>query len=686
MATVVQPIIEPDREAIYAHLQALFEPIREYYPDGLVELCHGPLKPDRAAFFNYKPEGLAAAADFAVSCNRRGENAYVGVNPRKPQTSTRGRADDTDVEISLFQFADLDREEAVSKALTGLPLRPTMVVLTGVTPHRRPHLYWQLEEPTQNMSAWTERQRNIAASVAGDAVINPSRIMRLAGTVNYPPPHKLERGYRMELTSLQTEFSTERPPLTPEQIDLAYPRREVLPAVNDIDLGGRTTLAAMSSGIRIADLINACRSGDEWHNNMVRLVAHLAAKGRSDAEILGLAAGLTLPGYHIEQTQREMLVALRTARSKWSLPEPQDSVEAEETAREAADSIFPLLDMDELEALPPPTWLIEGLIAEHGLSVVYGDPGAGKSFIVLDMALRIAFGMEWHGVPTQQRGVLYIAGEGARGLGKRVTGWRKEHGLEGADAPFLLLPIAISLLDQVQREKLLRTITAAVARAGFPIGLVVVDTVSRAMPGQDENAQEAMSLFVAAGGEIQVHTGGAVIAVHHTGKDSSRGMRGSTVLLGGCDASLKVTKDDSQRAMIEVEKQKDAEEAEPIQLTLKKVEWGTGMDKQESTLVPIKEDRVAVRPRSLSKRDAEQIFEQINVGWVNKAPWATTPQSKRRGRYLPDWIAREFDIGHDVALGYIQGWQERDYLRAELCDARNEVSGLRVLKQLEIDQ
>ena len=76
-----------------------------------------------------------------------------------------------------------------------------------------------------------------------------------------------------------------------------------------------------------------------------------------------------------------------------------------------------------LESLPAPTWLIDELITDHGLTIVYGDPGSYKSFIALDASLRLAFGMDWHGTKTKRCGVLYIAGEGSRGLGKRVKGY-----------------------------------------------------------------------------------------------------------------------------------------------------------------------------------------------------------------------------------------------------------------------
>jgi hypothetical protein len=393
-----------------------------------------------------------------------------------------------------------------------------------------------------------------------------------------------------------------------------------------------------------------------------------------------MAAGLTRPGYLVADTIADVHAFLKSARSKWGLAPPKD--EDEEGAPVEEDTpVFPLLSLDELEALPPPTWLVHDLIADHGLSIVYGAPGGGKTFLALDMALRIAHGMEWHGVATKQAGVIYMAGEGARGLGKRVKGWRREHAMEGVDAPFLTLPVPVQLLDADERRKLLRTVEAAMARMNGNVGLVVIDTVSRSLAGQDENGQESMTLFVNACNAVQDFTGGAVLGVHHSGKDTAKGMRGSTVLLGGCDASIRLTKEDDGRVTMDVEKQKDAEQGEARLFTLKKVAWLHEGDEM-TTLVPLLSSLPAAQARSLSIGDVQRVFGMIADGWAAKKPWSVLAQSKRSFRYLPERMARLFEITEEAAFGYVQGWVEEGLLEVEMCDARNRVSGLRVIRSI----
>lgn len=677
MATVVQSMIEPDADAIKAHLAALFAPCAEHYPRGLIELRHGDAF--STSYFNTRPDGISEAAQFAANRNREGSNVYVGVNPRKPTTTKPGH--DSDVEIAFWHFADLDSLDAVDHAgrrMKALP--PTMTVTTGTEPHRRPHLYWQLEEPVANMAAWTERQRGIAQSFEGDAVINPSRIMRLAGTVNYPPRHKIERGYRMELTSLRTSWSEERAPVSPEQISAAYPTRNSVTVAQPEQ--GQTTLSAMRR-TRIGDLLNECRNGSQWHNHMIRLVAHMASVGRTSAEILALADNITLPGYSVEQTRREMETALIGARSKWAIPEPEDDVLAEEATREEADAIFPLFDLEELENMPPPTWLIHEMIAEEGLSVIYGDPGAGKSFIAIDMALRVSHAMDWHGTEAKPTGVLYIAGEGVRGLGKRVKGWKRRHAMEGVDAPFLLVPVAVQLLDERQRAKLIRTIAAAMQRAAFPIGLIIIDTVSRALAGADENGQETMSAFVAACDEIRTVFNCAVLAVHHSGKDKERGMRGSTVLLGGCDASIRVSKSEKV-VTLKTEKQKDAEEAEPIYMQMEKVEWATGLEEAQSTLVPFRSEAQAEEQlgEQINRDQIRRAFGVIADAWANGRPLSHRPESAASGRYAPRILSQRLGGEVEEWRKLLVSWLENECLAVEVFNKGTKAKGLQVLEMV----
>ena len=78
-----------------------------------------------------------------------------------------------------------------------------MEVVTGVKPHFRNHIYYRFDNPFEDMLQWTELQKLLSAYLNTDKVIhNPSRIMRVAGTVTYPNKKKQALGYSSELTRL----------------------------------------------------------------------------------------------------------------------------------------------------------------------------------------------------------------------------------------------------------------------------------------------------------------------------------------------------------------------------------------------------------------------------------------------------------------------------------------------------
>ncbi len=348
--------------------------------------------------------------------------------------------------------------------------------------------------------------------------------------------------------------------------------------------------------------------------------------------------------------------------------------------------VFETLSLDEIVNMPPPRWRIEGLIPEHGLVLLYGKPGEHKTFLSIDMDLRIAYGLDWHGRAVQQTGVLYIAGEGRFGIGQRIKGWRKKHGLEGVNAPFKLLPVAVHMLDPASVEKLKRTIDQVRAEVDFEIGMVVIDTVSRSIPGQDENSQEAMSLFIDACTEIQNHCGGTVVGIHHSGKDVDRGMRGSTVLLGGCDTAIRVAKDEDH-TVLSVEKQKDGEEIEDVHFTMDVVDLTTGLGPEQNTLVPVLgAGATPIGEKRLSWHQIREIFQAIDEAWRAGSPWSVFPHARRKGRFAVDLISDQYGVTKREAEASITQWQQHGYLVTEAGKFHGRASGLKVVKYLEPDK
>jgi hypothetical protein len=273
---------------------------------------------------------------------------------------------------------------------------------------------------------------------------------------------------------------------------------------------------------------------------------------------------------------------------------PPIAAEPEPAEPEEMPDIYPLYDEAYLMSMPPVEWMVEGVLTKHGFAVLYGAPGTGKSFIAIDMALCMAHNRPWHGRATKAGSVLYIAGEGVGGLGKRVKAHKLHNGIEG-NGSLKVLPVAVDMIDPESVEKLLRTIDSL----NTEFSCLVIDTVARSMTGEENSATD-MSAFVRGCDAIKHHTGCGLLAIHHAGKDASRGinsMRGSSALAGAADTVLAVAKSESI-VSLSMEKQKDADVMDKITFEMVPIAL---MDDSSVVLKPI-EAEVTTKKQSLSAR------------------------------------------------------------------------------------
>ena len=215
---------------------------------------------------------------------------------------------------------------------------------------------------------------------------------------------------------------------------------------------------------------------------------------------------------------------------------------------------------DDVELDAGPEWLVDELLPEGGLSAVWGDPGCGKSFLVLRIALAIAAGERWHGLACTQGAVAYVAAEGGRGFKKRLLAHRRRFGTSGL--PFALIPTAVDLCSvDHETETLIAELQRIAQLSPLPLRLVVIDTLSRSMGGGNENGPEDMGALIRNADKIRQATGAHVLFVHHGGKERDKKTRGHSSLYGALDTAIEVRASDlSGTRTAKVMKQKDGED------------------------------------------------------------------------------------------------------------------------------
>ena len=195
-----------------------------------------------------------------------------------------------------------------------------------------------------------------------------------------------------------------------------------------------------------------------------------------------------------------------------------------------------LTDAD-LAVAPSAPWLVHGVLPLNGLAALYGPSGSGKSFLALDLAGALASGAgRWFGHKIVQCPVTYCVLEDEAGQGQRVRAWMAHH-----EKPFpqglQIIAQPINLLKRQDIDDLAETIVATGATAG----MVIIDTLSRAAPGADENSAVAMGRIIEAVERLRARVGGLVLLVHHTGKDVAKGLRGHSSLFAALDGAIEVT-------------------------------------------------------------------------------------------------------------------------------------------------
>lgn len=603
------PHLSPKPDAIQAHLDHITKRWNELSQDVVFEIVYLTAE-DRAKVKHvarYRPDQIQEAAENVAGMNRHKLNAYVVVNPiyANATIDPGKRAAAEHIVASFFHWADADSQEAADNIRAFAGPQPTFNVMTGTTPSPRPHVYWELEEPTRNLEAWTQTQRAIAASLKTDpAVIDAPRIMRLAGTVNWPKPQKLEKGYQAEVTGLHIHDPENRPPVSSERMARAFsaapanttPTQGMF-ATNQTDFDNKTR-------DDYADALRRARTDGEKHTGVRDLAASLAGQGVK----YELAQAIVESACPVWDENVEDL--LRSAYEKFFRQPPEINTEPDRPQTETPQG---LEWFAEIEPSTTDSYHVKNLLGQNALSVVYGPSNSGKTFFVIDLAFHAAAGQPWRGRRVTPSAVLYLAAEGGRGVANRIVALRDE--TKAGPIPFALRRAGMDLLKETADLQAVYDLAQAVkANAPNRPLLIVIDTLSRVMAGGDENSAADMTALIKNIDQLRELTGAHIMLVHHTGKDAARGARGHSSLRAATDTEIEIQSEDETRAAM-VTKQRDYSGGEVFGFNLKSVKLGTDQDGDEITsciVVPEDTDDMPNRRRVARGRNQNIILETFD--------------------------------------------------------------------------
>jgi len=342
-------------------------------------------------------------------------------------------------------------------------------------------------------------------------------------------------------------------------------------------------------------------------------------------------------------------------------------------ARERKTKTFPHTWLDDLSAsIIDADYIIKSLFGRGQLIVVYGDWGQGKSTVVVDLLAHAAAGMRYrdHRVRVEPGLYMYVAAESARSAKLHFLAWREENLSESREVriPLAIIERSPDLLNRVDVEALIETLQKICRETGLPLMAVAFDTLARATPGSKEDAED-FGEVVGAADRIIHETGAAVLLVHHSGKDFTKGTRGHSSLSGAADVILSVAD-----GVLTVEKSRDGPAGAKFPFQLVPVEIGLDGDGDPVMTTVIRHvegdtaSRKSARILSGVAKIALQALQEAIGDHGDTLPGSSTIPSGVRGCRLEEW-RNQFRIRYGT-----DGGRDTDAVRKAFIRAREQLA------------
>lgn len=487
-------------------------------------------------------------------------NVYATANEARAGAPRDIKLADEDVGTYRVFFVDIDlnrdngdtrtKSEVIAEQ-AGSDYPPALIIDSG----NGIWFVWVLKTPAtvESIDGASQAAGLIERFKSDASCKEPSRLMRLAGTINR------KAGFPDALARVVTASG---PKTTPEEIAAWCP--PVARAAIKNEVAGQAPLVELDrpeSVLRAAawarDEAPDAVEGDGGQLTSYKVAARIKDFGLSQGVTFDVMLDHYNPSKAFPPWDPDALAEIVRNAYRYGTAAPGKSSPAlaevefeDETGGEPAapkTSLRPAMSIlfsdqiwIDLKASTP--HLIRNWYDEQTLIITYGDSNTGKTHVALDQAIAIAQGRPWAGNETQKGLVVYIAAEGGRGIFKRyMAHQRKRPEYDWAKVPFGLIAHPIDLLHgRGDAKKVVDLVKRAEDHYGEACKLLDLDTVSRALAGGDENASKDMGTFVGNLDWIREQISASVHGIHHSGKTAAKGARGHSLLRAATDTEIEV--------------------------------------------------------------------------------------------------------------------------------------------------
>lgn len=275
------------------------------------------------------------------------------------------------------------------------------------------------------------------------------------------------------------------------------------------------------------------------------------------------------------------------------------------------------------KAVKERTWLVDGLIPEHNVTLLGGDGGTGKSLLILQLAFSVATGSPWLGRTVPRGNVLFVSAEDepdeihrrlariVHSEGKHFADLADFNILSLSDRPAVLVKSGKSDDGKLAKTPLFRYIYNVVEQ--HRPSLVILDTLADFFAGDENNRTETRE-FVSLLRRMAIKSSATIVLLSHPsqhGMTTGAGTSGSTAWSNSCRSRL-YFETDAQRSKATTRRGAKADFDPDVRyLLLKKanysrsgaelrVRWSEGRFVEDHSFLDLDGESAAFAPRGRS--------------------------------------------------------------------------------------
>jgi hypothetical protein len=310
---------------------------------------------------------------------------------------------------------------------------------------------------------------------------------------------------------------------------------------------------------------------------------------------------------------------------------------------------LPLVFFNQVRERPRRRALIRKFLTEGATSSIYGAPKTNKSTLAADIGVHVAAGKDWRGYQIKQaRGVVYFAFERGAQVQDALDAYAKRDGLE--NLPFAVCGHMVDMIGTGCVDVIMATIRAAEAQFRIRVGLVVFDTWNKGIAaggGSEDKAEHQNAAAANLRRLIEAMPALHCLTIGHTGKDATKGERGSNATMGDRDVGVLVEAFDKSRVATIVYAN-DLPEGRLTAFEPEAIEIGTNEDGDTVTGLVVSAAEIAApmqksgRPKKLTPKDRLALQA---LGDALKAHGKLRPEFPGRSVTRDEWLDACFKSG-----------------------------------------